>query len=90
MSFQSPMHRPSSPPPAPSLGRDLCRAISRATGISRVRSATIDGDSEGVTVVRMEFIASEKLLRLVGNALSEHSSASTVGLPATGARDVEL
>lgn len=57
------------------LGRNFCGAVAHATGIGLVRSATVDSEHDGLTVIRMEFIATEEQSRLIGEFLARGPGA---------------
>lgn len=49
-----------------SRAQQVCMAVGHATGISRITSASIGGDHDGATLIKMEFYATEEQVRAIG------------------------
>jgi hypothetical protein len=60
-----------------SHGRQMLRAVAHATGIERLRSATVTADYDDITLVTVTFIASEAQVKAIGEFLAREGEADT-------------
>lgn len=64
----------------PSIARDICQAVGSATGLQRIREASISGPFDDVTVITVKFISTDEQMRAIALHLAEN-----VGRPANPA-----
>jgi hypothetical protein len=58
-------------------GRQMLRAVAHATGIERLRSASVAADYDDITLVTVTFIASEAQLKAMGEFLAREGEPDT-------------
>lgn len=67
--------KPAAPKQPTSRARQVCMAVGHATGLSRITSASIGGDNDGATLIKVEFYATEEQVRAIGAHLQQDVSA---------------
>lgn len=55
----------------PNIGRIVCRAVARATGLQNIREASVSAPFDDVTLVTVTFIATDEQMRVIGASLGE-------------------